>query len=40
MQKYYKKSGLSLLLSGIEKAINSTYATIIKVIADIQNNKE
>ena len=35
-----EKVASSLLLSGIEKAINSTYATIIKVIADIQNNQE
>ena len=35
-----EKDGFILLLSGIEKAINSTYATIIKVIADIQNNQE
>lgn len=30
-----EKVASSLLLSGIEKAINSTYATIIKVIADM-----
>ena len=29
-----------LLLSGIEKATNSTYATVIEMVADIQNNQE